>query len=175
MHETKTKTKTKEMDLTTDGGNGGLRLCAEGGTVLATLSAVAPVVCFAVAALVGARVMDSLLPAPALTPGEEEEEEEEERERNAEKMGASGASSNAPWTKLTNDSGGGGGGGKNEEAAVVDQDLAEFDKRLYGWETSALLRTPPHSSALLRTPLHSSALLRTPPHSSTCPLVRFVC
>ena len=112
--------------------NGGLRLCAEGGTVLATLSAVAPVVCFAVAAVVGARVMDSLLPAPALTPGEEEEEEEEEEERNAKKMGASGASSNAPWMKTTNNSGGGGGKKKEEAAAVVDQDLADFDKRLYG-------------------------------------------
>ena len=88
----------------------GFMFFATGGTVLATLSAVAPIVCFAIAAVVGAKIMDNLLPTPA---GAEE----------------AAATEEAEWQqKMKKTSGGGGGGGD----ASVDRDLDDFDKRLYG-------------------------------------------
>lgn len=98
----------------------GFMVFAAGGTALATLSAVAPVICFAVAAVVGARVMDSLLPSPEAEGVDVNVDADEggnrSRNRNSDK---SSSQSSPSWSQ-------------SKASEVVDQDLADFDKRLYG-------------------------------------------
>ena len=81
----------------------GFMAFATGGTILATLSAVAPVVCFAVAAVVGARMMDMFLPQAADPEDMVTSSGDKARRRS---------------------------GGEGHEDR--DPDLTAFDKRLYG-------------------------------------------
>jgi hypothetical protein len=98
----------------------GFMFFATGGTVLATLSTVVPVVCFAAAVVLGARVMDTLLPAPAELDAKSGAEGEAGR--------GDARSANGDGTREREKAPGGDDGG----GPGVDPDLDDFDKRLYG-------------------------------------------